>query len=307
MAVRDPSNPLPQAYWLASRGTQQMDLGLRFAAAAQSQGLRVLALKGISIADELYGGVQNRPMADIDFLVVDTTRFGIAAEGARSLGLVEVGASDHALVFKEPASGVVLELHVSLTACPGLFKVDHDLLWRRRLAVSGTSMFRLADPDLVVHLALHTGFQHGFAANEYHYGDFVRAIEKLKPLHDQILASAVECSALKALGAMAVACRRSGLESPALADLLEWAAPLCPPAIARWLDSRHEMPPPMRVASLAFVRYHLASSKWGYFRQTLLPKPIPGRSLPRIGALARLARLVDAGLFSPVPPPGNPS
>ena len=123
------------AFWLAARGAQQMDLAIRFAAAAQEKNLRVLALKGISIADELYGGMENRPMADIDFLVVETDRFAEAAQVARSLGLVEVGASDHALVFKEEPSGVVLELHISLTACPSLFSIDTLGLWERRTPV----------------------------------------------------------------------------------------------------------------------------------------------------------------------------
>ena len=297
----DRSTSLGPSYWLALRGTQQMDLALRFAEAAQSQTLRVLALKGISIADELYGGVQNRPMADVDFLVVDTPRFEAAGQIARALGLVEVGASDHALVFKEPVSGVVLELHFSLTACPGLFTVDHQALWDRRAAVSGAPMFRLADPDLVVHLALHTTFQHGYSANAYHYGDFVRAVERLEPSRVQVLASAREWGALKALGAMTLVCRRNAPEAPALAELTEWARPHCPYAVARWIDAQDSMPPPLRVGSLAFVRYHLAPSKWRYLTRTLFPKPIPGRTWPGSGRVRRLASLVDAGLFPPSP------
>jgi hypothetical protein len=38
-------------------------------------------------------------------------------------------------------------------------------------------MFRLSNEDLVVHLALHTAFQHGFAAGEDHAREFVRALE----------------------------------------------------------------------------------------------------------------------------------
>ncbi|MEO8362677.1 MAG: nucleotidyltransferase family protein, partial [Vicinamibacteria bacterium] len=155
------SSMLQHTYWLAVRGTQQLDLAERFATAADEAGFKVLALKGISIAQELYGVIENRPMADVDFLVVDTHRFAEVADVARTLDLTEIGASDHALVFKEPRSGVVLELHISLTACPGLFPIDHGGLWERRKTVVGAKFQRLSDADLLIHLSLHTAFQHG--------------------------------------------------------------------------------------------------------------------------------------------------
>jgi hypothetical protein len=271
-----------------------MDLALRFAEAAQSRGLRVLALKGISIADELYGGVENRPMADVDFLVVDTTRFVSASDLARSLGLSEIGASDHALVFKEPSSGVVLELHVSLTACPGLFRIDHDALWERRAKVAATPLFRLSNEDLVVHLALHTAFQHAFAANRFHYGDFDRALETLAPSTDLVLAIARDWGALRVLGAMALSCRGHGPASPGITALLDRAGPHCPRLLSRWLSSRPNWPPPASIAAMAYVRYELAPSKWGYLSATALPRSIPGRTLPRRGAVRRIVNLVDA-------------
>lgn len=292
-----------RAFWLASRGAQQMDLALRFSEAALSRDLPVLALKGISIADELYGGAQNRPMADIDFLVVDPRRFEGAAELARSLGLVETGASDHALVFKEPASGVVLELHLSLTSCPGLFTVDHAAAWDRRAPVAATAMFRLADEDLLVHLALHTAFQHAFVAGEYHYRDFVRAVDAFKPPAGQLLTRAREWGALGCLGAMVFSCRENAIRSPALRDLLEKAEPHCPRAVRRWLEAQVTMPPPLSVPSLARVRHQLAPSTWVYWRGTVLPRTIPGRTLPGPGTMRRLVGLVDASLFSPPPRP----
>ena len=300
--MADTAGSRQHAFWLASRGAQQMDLAARFSAAAQSREVRVLALKGISIADELYGGAQNRPMADIDFLVVDTRRFELAARCARSLGLVETGASDHALVFREPASGVVLELHVSLTTCPGLFTVDHEAVWERRAPVASTSMFRLADEDLVVHLALHTAFQHAFAAGEYHYRDFVRALETFKPEAALILERARQWGALGAVGAMAFSCQKGAHGSPASADLLERFQAHCPKGVRRWLEGQAHMPPPMSVLSLARVRYQLAPSKWGFGRRTVLPKAIPGRTLPRRGTMRRLADLVSATRSSPAPP-----
>lgn len=295
-----------QSFWLASRGIQQLDLATRFASAAAAQGVRVLALKGISIADELYGGAQNRPMADIDFLVVDTDRFETAAKLARSLDLTEIGASDHALVFKETVSGVVLELHVSLTACPGLFPVDHDALWGRREPVLSTRMCRLSNLDLLLHLALHTAFQHGLAANDYHYDDFARGLEAWGPPADSVIGRAREWRALPALGLMSLASSRRRPESAVLRDLFEKTAAHCPVGLIRWLKSHPGTPPP-RILAMAYVRYGLAPSKTRYLRQTVFPKPIPGRTLPRPGAWRRLLNLAGAGFTVPPTEPRDPS
>ena len=287
---------LRHAYWLASRGAQQMDLANRFAAEARARELRVLALKGIAIADELYGGVHHRPMADIDFLVVDISRFEAAADLARSLGLLETGGSDHALVFKEPASGVVLELHIALTTCPGLFTLDREAMWERRAPVASSSMSRLADPDLIVHFSLHTAFQHGFVANEFHARDFVRALQVLRPCPETVLARAMEWGASKALGAMAVACGREESCSSDVASWLDRFEPHCPENVRLYLHGQSRTPRPTGLLALARVRYALAPSKGVFLRQSLLPRALPGRTTPRPGATARFAELMRASL-----------
>ena len=292
------------AFWLATRGAQQMDLAVRFAAAAQAKNLHVLALKGISIADELYGGTENRPMADVDFLVVETRRFEETAQVARSLSLVEVGASDHALVFKEEASGVVLELHISLTACPGLFAIDHIGLWERRTPVQGAPMFRLSDEDLVIHLALHTAFQHTFVASDLHYDDFRRVLDARRPDPNRIVALAKSAGALAALGAMAVACGRRGAASPALRDFGARTASFCPKAVARWIEAQNPMPPPFRVRDMARLRFQLAPSRVRFLRGTLFPARIPGRLMRGPGAIRRFVGLLRAG--SQGAPPESP-
>ena len=278
-----------------------MDLALRFAAEAEARGVRVLALKGVSIAEELYGSIDQRPMADIDFLVVDTQGFEEAVRLARHMGLVETGASDHALVFKEPASGVILELHISLTACPGLFSIDHEALWRRRAAVtSSPSIARLGNADLVTHLALHTAFQHGFAANAFHYGDFVRAIERWRPLASTFTESSRSAGAHTAIAAMARACSKRFPDSGLVRDLAHDVSAQCPAALGRWIDAWPEMPPRASVTALAFVRFQLAPSKGRYIAHSLFPAVIPGRTTPRSHAMRRILNVIDAGWTLPV-------
>ncbi len=284
-----------------------MDLAVRFNLAAQAQGLRLLALKGISVAEELYGGMEHRPMADVDLLVVDTSRFEAAGEVARAMGLAETASSDHALVFTEPASGVVLELHISLTSCPGLFSVDTEGLWARRKPLPRSALCRLADEDLIVHLALHTAFQHGFAANEYHYGDFVRALDRFGTTAEQIAIRARDFGATSALGAMAMALYRRTAMVGSLPRQIESLRGLCPTVLARWIEAQAEFPPPASVATLALIRYRLAPSAWGYVVRTLFPKKIPGRALPRASVLGRISNLARVGLGEHIRPGSLPS
>jgi hypothetical protein len=195
---------------------------------------------------------------------------------------------------------VVLELHIALTSCPGLFTVDHEAIWERRAPVLAGEMSRLGDADLVLHFALHTAFQHGFVAGEYHTRDFARALEVLRISPEEVLARAREWGGLKALGAMAVACRRQAFESPGLTSWLDRFEPLCPPGVRAYLQAQSHMPPPMSVIDLARVRYALAPSKRVFVWKSLIARSLPGRTAPRPGALRRLANLAKAGLPSPV-------
>ncbi len=283
-------------YWLALRGAQQLDLATRLDQAGRARGLHLLALKGVAIADELYGGFENRAMADVDLLVVETSRFGEAAGVARSLGLVETDASDHALVFKEAASGAVVELHLALSACPGLFRVDPAALWARRKPVASGDLSRLADEDVIVHLALHTAFQHGFAANAYHYGDFTRALQAWPVSARSLEARAREWGASAAIGAMAVASLRLQAPGPAISPTLHSLARLCPPSLASWIRSETNFPPKMSLTTLALVRYRIAPSTWRLLIRTLWPRPLPGRTRARVPRLRRFFSLAETSL-----------
>jgi hypothetical protein len=284
--------PRHDPLWLAARGARQADLAQRFIEAAEGSSLRLLALKGIAIADEIYAGSAERPMADVDLLVIDTDRFAEAAALARSLGLADMGASDHALALREPSSRVILELHRSLTACPGLFPIDFEDLWRRRVPVSGASFSRLDDEALALHAALHTAFQHGFAANEYHYGDFVRILDILAPSPDRLLARAREWDAVKTLASMALMAGNRFPESAGLARLNERLQGLGPPRLSKRIASWGVAAPEPDLATLAFVRLSLAPSRWRCLRLTLSPEPLPG-TRPRGGLMSRALGLAE--------------
>lgn len=278
-----------------------MELAQRFSTTAHRKDLRILALKGISIADELYGGIENRPMADVDFLVVDPKDFEAAVAVVRSLGLVEIDAGDHALAFQDPCSGVMLELHIALTSCPGLFAIDPGDLWARRRTVLGTSLFRLDNEDLIVHLALHAVFQHGLAPDAAHYRDFTEALLQWELSAERVMARACDWNAASAIGAMAeAALHRSGHD----ADLPHQIAILrsaCPRSLSRWIRSRSGSKQAHGLLSLSFVRYQVAPSKRKFLVRTLRPRRLPGRTLPTRSLWERLTAWAHAVTGSPEP------
>ena len=299
--LRDTKTTQADRYWFTLRGAQQLDLAIRFEEAARALGLHLLVLKGAAIAEELYGGFAHRPMFDIDFLLVETHRFAEAAEMARGMGLVETDASDHALAFKENASGAVIELHISLTSCPGLFTLDPAELWMRRKLLAPSGLSRLSDEDAILHCALHTAFQHGFAANAYHYADFVRAVQKWRPLEASLESRAREWGALKALGAMAAASFRRPEEDLDPASPLAALQRHCPKPLHRWIRSEVDFPPPMGFRTLAFVRLQLTPSIRRYLLRAMLPEALPGRTFPRPRFHERLASLVASTLRPKTP------
>jgi hypothetical protein len=138
------------------------------------RGLRSLALKGAALVETHYASPAHRPMADVDVLVLEH-----AEEARRALtevGFREHTVGDHAWALTDPESGGTLELHHSLTSCPGLFPLDADGSWRDRIETP--SGLHVASPErLLVQLALHAAFQHGLALSLVQYMDFRRVLE----------------------------------------------------------------------------------------------------------------------------------
>jgi len=176
---------------------QQLDTLAWAAALLEGHGLRSLPLKGAALAEDLYETPGERPMCDVDLLVLDA--FDEAARLLQAEGLVLVDRGDHALALRTPA-GVILELHRSATSCPGLFALDADALWARRRRGAGQVRELPAREDLLVLLALHAAFQHGLELRLVQYIDFRRLLQA--PLDSAlVLAVAGRMGARAALGA----------------------------------------------------------------------------------------------------------
>jgi hypothetical protein len=275
------------------RGNRQLESAARVQRLLEQKGLRALPLKGAALATTLYDSVAERPMADVDILALDDWETSV--ETLRAVGFEEVGRADHAWVFKDHVLDVVIELHHSLTSCPGFFPVDAAGLWSRRQ--SGASQVFPCAEDLLVHLALHACFQHGLVLSLIQWLDFRRLLERTPPNPERVLEIAGRAHAEFALRVSLEAARVVvGAPVPEVLGVAEHQ----PPALWELLEERLRNPlsliqpaPP----ALFKVRFGLAAGRrMELIRGTLAPR-IPGsheslwhrgpRAIVRAGSLFR--------------------
>lgn len=142
------------------------------AAALRGTGRPMLLLKGVDLAERLYGNLGVRPMCDIDFLVRE---HDIAAFDAhfRAHGyeptprpqeaLVRSPRHHHALYRHPDPRRLPLELHWRLANDAWYRSIDVDGIWARAIAHPGlaTGAHVMAPDDLFLYLCLHLK-QHGF-------------------------------------------------------------------------------------------------------------------------------------------------
>jgi hypothetical protein len=294
-----------RAQWRASaqrllvRGVHQLALARRVRESLAGAALRSLPLKGAAVAERLYSSVAERPMADVDVLVLDDPAGAVRLLEGEAFAVVE--RADHALALREAKSGGIVELHLSLTSCPGLFPLDREGMWARREVLSGTVVEAPSPADLLVSLSLHAAFQHGFGLSLVQFLDFRRLLERARPEPGEVLEVAGRARAEGAV-LLALAAARAVVAAeppPDLQAALEAKVSRSLRHRARALETRG---PLLLVApqrpSLAAARLALAEGRRGeLLRRTLLPEPWPGGPKPR-PARAVVALLARAGRLS---------
>ena len=128
------AGPLAASLAEGRRGTLvrtlgQVALAARTVALLSERGIRALPLKGASLAETVYDVESDRPMSDVDILALE--RWPEAVGALEAAGFVEFARGDHAWAFTDPTSAGLVELHRSVSSCPGLFPLDADGVWRR--------------------------------------------------------------------------------------------------------------------------------------------------------------------------------
>ncbi len=280
-------------------GANQLEIAARTQRLLLERGIRSLPLKAAALAELLYESVADRPMADVDLLVLDDWQRAVSAvaEG----GMLERERADHARSFRDPVSGVTLELHHSLTSCPGLYDLDREGLWARsRPAVGQLDRIPSAE-DLLVQLCVHAAFQHGFALRLVQYLDLRRLLEReqLDPVLLREIASRAGAEVAVAASLKVAAAVVAAAVTPTILEELA-ARPLArlPRALEAWIDRQQADPTTLiapRRPPLGWVRWHLARGRRCALVVGTLAPAEPGvrqatwRRL--LGALRRLATL----------------
>lgn len=203
-------------------GVQRQALAQRVSRRLRQNGIRTLALKGVALLDFLYDSPAERPMADVDLLAIES--FDEAVGCLERDGFLALDRGAHATALREPSGGI-LELHRDLTSCRGFFPLDEPALWQRR--VETNDLVRPSAEDLLVQLAIHAAFQHGFAISLVQWLDFRRFFERTAADPARVLERARESRAEGCLfAALALAAHVVGCAAPhELVSCLEQGSP----------------------------------------------------------------------------------
>jgi hypothetical protein len=260
-----------------AEGARHLDLAGRLLGVLAAAGVRVLPMKGVALLQRAYASPADRPMGDVDLLVLDGWREAVAALAGASFEVE--GRADHAWTYRDPQGAEHRAAPrrdlVSGPVRPG----RRRRLGAQRRAVGPQLPRGAATEDLLVQLALHAAFQHGAVLTLCQYLDFKRllASEPIDAVACRQIAS--RSGAEAALGvSLAVADALVGV--PEGAALRDWGLSLAPSGLRRWLDGR------------------LTDPTW-----FLPPRPVPLLRL-RWGLAAGRRRALLAGTLAPEEPPG---
>ncbi|HEU5100733.1 MAG TPA: nucleotidyltransferase family protein [Roseiflexaceae bacterium] len=166
--------PIPGA-WLARaqrryyatmmRNTALADQLLRVLTAFRQAGLAALPVKGVVLAETLYGSLALRPLGDLDVLV-NPHDLPAARAALGALGFFQADEPgyenayhpyhDPPYYLKTEGGTICLELHWGLWA-NHFFQLATDALWRRAVSarIHGADVSILSPEDTLLHLAIH--------------------------------------------------------------------------------------------------------------------------------------------------------
>ena len=143
-------------------------------------------LRGLALAEDLFGDITLRPMGDIDLLVrredlEDITSI-LCGLGFQQMDRRPGFAIDYYYTlkfFKDRHGWIIVEPHWTITYPPFADRVDMEVVWERseRDRVVGVASRKLAGGDLLFHLCLHLVHQ-GDEAPLLHFFEIDRLIRQ---------------------------------------------------------------------------------------------------------------------------------
>lgn len=132
--------------------------------AFEAREVACVPMRGLALAELLYGDIAARPMGDLDLLVRKEELQGVATI-LKGLGFRELDhrpgfarAFSYALeFFKDRHGWVIVEPHWTIAYPPFVDRVDMEAVWKRckRGRIVGVETWLLDPVNLLVHLCLH--------------------------------------------------------------------------------------------------------------------------------------------------------
>lgn len=120
----------------------------------------LIVLKGVALGLSCYADPHWRPVTDIDLLIAPAQRWwahaALDAAGYAHDGYSQHGGVVHQASYREPTTGVTIDLHWALSNQPELaWRLDHLTLAGAVLPLPGWSAHRLATVHALLHAVMH--------------------------------------------------------------------------------------------------------------------------------------------------------
>lgn len=156
--------------------------------ALRAAGAPVIGLKGAHLAEIVYGNLTLRSMGDVDLLVrredlprVEQVLTGLGYHPQEIRSARDYSVHRHLLPFVR-AGAFPIEIHRTIDES-GQFEIDVEGLWGRARAarIAGVEALVLSPEDLLLHLCLHTAFQHGFRVPLRQICDLAETVQRYGP------------------------------------------------------------------------------------------------------------------------------
>ena len=140
-------------------------------AALNARSIPVIVLKGVCLVQTVYGDLSLREIGDIDLLVRSEDLF-LAGDvlkergyrpDRRYDGIFNLAAVKHLPTFRK-ANAFPVEIHWTIISTGGPWADSVADLWQRAVPANpaGNNVRALSPEDLLLHLCLHTSYQHQF-------------------------------------------------------------------------------------------------------------------------------------------------
>ncbi len=145
---------------------KNMTLGHAFSriiSSFRAEGVQVIPLKGLYLAEAVYGNPVGRSIGDLDLMVkesdLDRAERALVALGYEPKDCHRLAVPDITdFSYSHPTTGLIVELHWNLLRSGLVRSIDLEALWKRALpaSVAGQDVLALCPEDLLIYLCVHT-------------------------------------------------------------------------------------------------------------------------------------------------------